>query len=345
MKCFLKWRMAYAIGMLTVTTLFSCQNIDTESRLSTPLKTYRLDRDIADIDTLHIAEGLTKLKTKYPTFLDFYLDTLMGLGIQGHYNDSNPGIKLGMHDFLTHPDFRGLFDTIAQHFPNTTAIDEDLNKGFGLLKKYYPKYPIPEIVYLNSNLNNYAAFTYDTLAIGIGLDMYLGANYPYYASVGIPQYLSQRLTPDYVPVNVFQSVYRAMHPFVMDNKTLLDMMLQKGKEQYFLSKVIPFVDEHKRMGYTPEQLAWCEASEAAIYHFFIEKQLLYSTHMQSIIRYVMDGPTAAGMPPESPGNISNWLGYRMVKAYADKHSEMSLEQIVAPMDAQKFLQESKYKPK
>lgn len=309
------------------------------------LKFSRLDQDFAAIDTNNIAEDLVKLKSKYPEFLDFYLDTLMGFNIQGQYNDSNPGITNGLRTFLTYPDFRGLFDTIAKHYPNTTSIDKALNKGFNNLKHYFPQSPTPQIIYLNSNLNNYAAFTYDTIAIGVGLDMYLGEHYPYYASVGIPHYMTQRLTEEDIPVNVFQSIYRAKHPFTMENRTLLDMMVQKGKEQYFLEKIIPFVSVSKRLGFTQQQLAWCEASEAAIYNFFIDRQFLYSTNLQQVMRYIMDGPNAAGMPKESPGNVGSWLGYQIVKTYTERYPEKSLQEIIAYKDAQKMLQESKYKPK
>lgn len=333
--------------LMSMVCFSSCKNGgDTANEVpSIQLKFSRLDQDLITIDTNHIAADLAKLKSKYPEFLDFYLDTLMGFNIQGMYNDSNPGITNGLRTFLTYPDFRGLFDTIAHHYPNTTLIDKALNKGFSNLKLYYPQAPTPHIIYLNSNLNNYAAFTYDTIAIGIGLDMYLGEYYPYYASVGIPHYMTQRLTEEDIPVNVFQSLYRAKHPFTMENRTLLDMMIQKGKEQYFLEKIIPFVSESKRLGFTQQQLAWCEASKAAIYNFFIDRQFLYSTNLQQVMRYIMDGPNAAGMPKESPGNVGSWLGYQIVKAYVAKHTDKSLQDIIALPDAQKILQESKYKPK
>ncbi|HTN46713.1 MAG TPA: hypothetical protein VL098_10240 [Flavipsychrobacter sp.] len=317
------------------------QNPPDVSEEKVELKTFRLDRDLATIDTNRIGEGLAALKRSYPDFLDFYLDTLMGYQVEGNYSDTNQAVRT----FLTYPDFRNLFDTIAKHYPNTKDIDAELAKGFQYLKHYFPSYPLPVIIYINSNLNNYAAFTYDTIAIGIGLDMYLGEKYPFYAAVGIPEYMTRKLTKAYIPVNVFQSIYRATHPFVMDNRTLLDMMIQRGKEQYFLSKIIPFVDEAVRFGFTKKQLEWCEASEAAVYNFFIDKQFLYSTNLQQVMRYVNDGPNAAGMPAESPGNIGSWIGYRIVKAYAEKNPDADLQKILNADDAQRILLLSKYKPK
>lgn len=315
------------------------------SNVHVKLKTQRLDRDMAAIDTNAISRDLADLKKKYPYFLDFYLDTLMGFQVTGNYSEANDGIVKGVRIFLTYPDFRGLFDTIAKHYPDTKDIDAELKKGFQYLKYYYPAYPIPEIIYLNSNLNNYAAFTYDTLAVGIGLDMYLGEQYPFYRSVEMPDYVITRCRKEYIPVNAFKAIYTSMHPFVTDGRTLLDMMIQKGKEQYFLGKTLPFVEEHIRFGYGREQLKWCETSEAAIYNFFIDKQLLYSTNLQQVMRYITDGPNSAGMPPESPGSIGTWIGYRIVQEYVKKQENMTMQQLFATNDAQQILQQSKYKPK
>ena len=50
----------------------------------------------------------------------------------------------------------------------------------------FPNRTIPEIVTIISGFTYKIAATEKTLAIG--LDMYLGANYPYYASVQFPAY-------------------------------------------------------------------------------------------------------------------------------------------------------------
>ncbi|MCB0696251.1 MAG: hypothetical protein KDC07_02735, partial [Chitinophagaceae bacterium] len=165
-------------------------------------------------------------------------------------------------------------------------------------------------------------------------------------SVGIPEYFSRQLTQDYIPVAVMRTVYRETHPFNVDSKTLLDMMIQSGKEMYYLSKVLPFVQEHTRLAYSPEQLNWCNENEAMVYDFFVKQELLYENNLQKVIRYVMDGPSATAMPGESPGNIGAYTGYKIVAAYMQQHPEISLKELVEqPIDAPRFLMESKYKPK
>lgn len=316
------------------------------SDVKVALDTRRLDQDITAIDTNNIAAGLQNLQTKYPDFLPFFLDTLMGLGIQGNYNDTVQGIRLGMHSFLTHKDYRGLLDTVAKHYPDTKEVDGWLQQGFQYHKHYFPNAKERKVVYMISWLNNWAAFTYDSTILGIGLDMFLGASYPYYKAVGVPEYWSAQLQKQFIPVAAFKAMYRDKTPFVMDDHTLLNMMIQRGIEAYYLEKVLPFVPKHIRLAYTEKQLKWCEDNEAGIYNFFITQNFLYEKSLQKVVRYVLEGPSAAGMSNESPGEVGTWMGLQIVKGYMAQHPEMTLDKLIAmQIDEQKILQESKYKPK
>lgn len=317
-------------------------NID---KIQVELVTHRLDKDLYALDTNNLAAGAEEFCHKYPTFSGFYLDTLMAFGINNNFSDTSIGINKGLRTFLTHEDYRGVFDTVFARYPDEERINKELIKGFKYAKHYFPEYDVPEIIYFVSGLNNYGAITYGDDIIGVGLDMFLGSDYPFYKSVGIPDYFSGQLTEKYIPVAVFRTVYRETNPFVADGRVLLDMMIQSGKEMYFIKTLLPFLDEHTRLAYTEKQLAWCEENEAMIYDFFARRELLYENNLQKVVRYVMDGPSATGMPQDSPGNIGAWLGLQIVEAYMHTHPEKTLKQLIQdPIDAQLFLMESKYKP-
>jgi hypothetical protein len=334
---------------LSLTLLSACNNGQESqpdvSGIKVSINSRRLDLDLRNIDTTHIAAGLQQIAPKYTDFIDFYLDTLMGFGINQHYNDTVIGIRRNLHTFLTHKDFRGVFDTTAKHFPDVKSQDIALEKGFKYMKHYFPEYKIPKIIYFVTGLRNWSAITYGDDIIGVGLDMALGADYPNYSRVEIPDYVSRNLVPESIPVNVFKSVYNLQQPFITENKTLLDMMIQKGKEQYFLSKIIPFVPDALRLGFTTAQLDWCKENEAGIYNFLVKGQLLYDTNWQKILRYVTDGPSSAGMSPESPGNVGTWLGWKIIQSYMNQHPETTMEQLLILEDAQKLLQDAHYKPR
>lgn len=314
--------------------------------INVSINSKRFDKDLYNIDTNNFAAELQQLEKKYPDFLPFYLDQLMGFGVRGNYSDTAMAIKEGIRAFMTHKDYRGVFDTVLAKYPETKDIEEQLTQGFKYTKYYLKDYQVPEVIYMVTGLQNHAAITIGSDQLAIGLDMFLGSDYPFYKSVGLADYATIKFNKENIPVAAFRTIYRLHQPFDAQGKVLLDMMINSGKEMYFVSKVLPFVDEHIRLGYTKEQLEWCEQNEAMVYDFFIRQELLYENNLQKVIRYVMEGPNSTGMPPESPGNIGAWLGLQMVKAYMKKHPEMTLEELMKEQkDPQIFLQESKYKPK
>ncbi|MEO6833675.1 MAG: hypothetical protein ABI378_13725 [Chitinophagaceae bacterium] len=347
---FKSWRgiSCILLVLMVLVSLSSCHNSESEpdvSKIKVKLDTHRFDKDLAAIDTNTIPQGLIELKKEYPEFLDFWLDQLMQFGVKGNYVNDNPGVSQQLRQFLTYKDFRGLFDTVAAHFPNTKIIDEPLAKGFQYWKYYYPQHSVPKIIYFVSGLNNWSAVTLDTDIVAIGLDMYLGSDYPFYKSVLIPEYMLPSLRPEVAPVNVFKAIYEAQHPFQPENLNLLQMMIERGKEQYFLSKILPFVASETRLGFTKNQLDWCNKNEGMIYNFFVKGGFLYEKNWTRILRYVNDGPEATGMPKESPGNVGTWLGWQIVKAYVAEHPNLKLDEVFALKDAQAVLQEGHYKPR
>lgn len=322
------------------------------SRVKIALHTSRFDKDLYAIDTNHIGDGLQKLQAKYPDFLNYFLDTAMAYGIHGNFNDTVGGIREGLKPFLTHKDFKGLEDTIQKYYPDTKTVDEDLVKGFTYLKYYFPSAPIPRIIYLNMGLSRWPSFPLDSTTLCIGLDMFLGPQYPFYNSIGMPEYMGSHTRRAYIPVSVFSTLYKVGYPFQADDKPLLDLMIQKGKEQYFLHKIMPDAHDTLLFGFTKTQIDWCNANEALVYNFFIQQGLLYNKESHSIMPYVSEGPFARGLEPPSagpkstPGNIGSWLGYKIVSAYMAQHPKMTLpELLMQRTDPAKIIDEARYRPK
>lgn len=314
------------------------------SSIQISLSSSRLDRELVALDTNHLASGLVELNKKYPDFLNFYLDTLMGFGVNGNFADSNKGINEGLKSFITYKDYKDLFDTVNKHYPQTDDIEKDIQGGFQFMKYYYPKYEIPKIVYFTSGLGNWGVVSYDGV-LGIGLDMFLGERYPFYASVGQPDYMYINFRKQSIAPSVFSTIYNDFHPFQDEEKNLLEMMIQKGKQQYFVAKMLPSAQAEDRIGYTAAQLKWCEENEAMIYNFFLDNNLMFEKNWGKMRRFVVYGPNTSGMPAESPGNIGTWLGLQIVKAYAKQNPDADLETIFKQENAEQFLKAAKYKPK
>ena len=336
--------------------IISCNNntdkVPDTSNIHVTLETYRFDKDLFALDTNHIADGLIVLNKKYPDFLNYFLDTVMAYGIHGNFSDTTAGIKNGLRIFLTYKDFANLQDTINKYYHENKDINETLTLGFKTMKYYFPKYHVPKIIYLNMGLSNWPSFPLDTTTICIGLDMFLGEQYPYYRSVGVPDYMGAHLRKSYIPVSVFSSIYKISHPYVQDEKTLLDLMIQRGKEQYFLHKILPQTSDSVLFGFTTLQLDWCNKNEADIYNFFIRNDMLYNKESVGRFSYVTDGPFAQGMEPPTdtvkytPGNIGSWLGYKIVSAYMNRNNKISLNELLQQKsEPARFLDSARYKPR
>ncbi|MCB0697837.1 MAG: hypothetical protein KDC07_10760, partial [Chitinophagaceae bacterium] len=65
------------------------------NNINVEITSQRLDKDLYALDTNHLGEGLVQLQAKYPEFLGFYLDTLMGFGINGNFTDTCMAIEKG----------------------------------------------------------------------------------------------------------------------------------------------------------------------------------------------------------------------------------------------------------
>lgn len=346
------WVMIPFVALMLCRCSNGPENTPDVSAIKITIKTNRFDKDLFAIDTNHIADGLKKLHEKYPDFLDYYLDTVREFNIRGNYNDTVQGIRDYLHLFLTYKDYVQLQDTINKYYSQTADIDKKLTEGFRFLKYYFPDAAIPRIIYMNMGLSRWPSFPVDKNTLCIGLDMFLGDQYPYYRSIGIHDYMLSHTRRAYIPVSLFSTLYRMDHPFAAEDKTLLDLMLQRGKEQYFLHKILPHEPDSVLFGFTQTQVKWCEENESLIYNFFIRQNLLYSRTPQSVMPYVHDGPFARGLEAAddvvkvSPGNIGSWLGYRIVASYVQQYPETSLATLVnGRHDPARFLDSAKYKPR
>ena len=142
-------------------------------------------------------------------------------------------------------------------------------------------------------------------------------------------------------INVLAS---AMYPFDVNSHNLLESMIAKGKNFYFMKLMMPDVADSIILGYPEKTIKWLNENESEIWKFFVKNKLLYETDPLVFAKFVNDGPNTSGMPAEAPGNIGSWLGYKIVMKYLDKYPDINLQAFMQNMTAQQILTDSKYKP-
>lgn len=328
--------------LIITSTFYSCSTNDKAdtSKIQIDTEFHSFYKDFSELDTLHTAQSLETLKSKYPHFLNFYLDTLVGLNVHGDYANHITEINY----FLNYKDFRGLFDTVNIVFPNTKKIDESLIDAFQHIQFYDSTFYIPKhVYYFVSTLNGFTSVIQNEENLGIGLDMFLGESYWGYQAIRVPDYALIKLTPESIPIWVSQSIYQDKYPFYPNDQSLLELMIEKGKEIYYLEKVLPKTSLNLILGYSNEQFNWAEKNEKLIYNTFLQNDLLYEKNQQKIMRYIVEGPNTSGFPAEGPGNLGTFIGWKIIKTYANTN-KLSLKEVLNQNNAQEILNKAKYKP-
>ncbi len=210
-------------------------------------------------------------------------------------------------------------------------------------KKEFPEVKIPHFVSYISEFTE-AHCAYDSI-IGIGLDMYLGQDYPFYPAE-FPEFMRTKMTKDYIVPNTLKAIAISSFDKQLKDKRFLAYMLFEAKVRYFTKKILPELNDTLVFGYTKKQMDWCNESENQIWSFFVDKKLLYEKNPNEYMRFLTDGPftAAEGIPQESAPSLGVYCGYKIIENYADK-TGASLAEIMNNNNWDEILKQSGYRPK
>jgi hypothetical protein len=228
------------------------------------------------------------------------------------------------------------------------TTEEQLTDAFKHVLYYYPRQKIPLLI------TYFSGFAYQTTIgddyIGIGLDMFLGADSKFYPALheSIPAYISRRYTPENITPRVIEAFAREdLFPEGDEDRSLLAKMVYGGKIFYFMNAMMPEIQDSLIIGYTPKQIEWNKTNEANIWGYFLEENLLYETDYLKIQQYLTEGPFTPGIGEknDSSPKLGLWTGWQIVKKYMDRNPDVTLQQLMKDTDCQQILAKSKYKPK
>lgn len=301
----------------------------------------RFDQALMAMDSSRVDEGLAALQRAYPVFLPVYLTHIMNYG---PVPDSTGQLRQLVRALVTGRDFRQLQDSVDAHFPDMKTLEGQLALGFRYIRYYFPAFRLPRVVTFLSGLANYGAVTADTV-LGIGLDMFLGPGFPVYTQLSdpYPDYMLRQFSPEYIAADCFKVLQQQLYP-PREGGTLLDRMIDRGKQLYFLDMVMPEAADTLKIGYTQEQLDWCRENEQYIWQYFVQNALLYTRDMQTALHYLGPGPNTRGLPPMAPGDIGSFVGWQIVRRYMERHEEVTPARLMENTDAQQILSEAHYRP-
>jgi gliding motility-associated lipoprotein GldB len=303
----------------------------------------RFDHDFDAMRTRPMNQQSVFLHNKYGAFYQDFIERILQAG-----STRDTAYFKTLHEVFKGKAYNDLKHDVEAVYPNMDKQNAQLTEAFKYIKYYYPHKRTPKVY---AYLSGFQAQT----SIGdgyfaVGLDLFLGANSRFYPSItsAFPHYLSRHFTPDNITPRVVEGIAREdMFPEDDNDKSLLSKMVHNGKIMYFMDRILPDVGDTTKISYTTAQLKWCHDFESKIWGYFLEENLLYETDYPKIQKYLTEAPFTPGLGErnESAPKLAVYTGWQIVRAYMDRHPEVTLPQLMADKDAQKILNQSKYKPK
>ncbi|HYG51300.1 MAG TPA: hypothetical protein VD905_10380 [Flavobacteriales bacterium] len=290
------------------------------------------------LENKNAAKCLQTLKESKGELYKYYLGRMI------HANPSIDSQCIKMLDqFMYYPSTVEGIKQIKTVYSDFKPYEEELTAGIKHIAYHYPDKKNFRIYTYHSGFN-FGIFPVGN-ETGIGLDMYLGANNKVTQALPLqsfPQYMKNNMEPANMVIDFFRGY--AIFNLIPENKEndLLNTLVYEGKALYALDAFLPDKDEHEKLRYKKEQLDWCNTYHRQIWKEIIDNNWLYTTDTKVIVQFTNEAPFTGSLPQQSPPRVGAWLGWQMVKAYAEEFPDLTLKQILEETDARKILRS--YKP-
>lgn len=284
------------------------------------VKVERFDKEFFETSP----KDLPNLKKKYPYFFSPKIDDTVWT------------------NKMQAPIWREVYTEVQKKYPSTEGIQNEVETLVQHMKYYFPKTKTPKVITLISDMDYTNKVIYADSLVLISLELYLGKEHKFYT---FPKYLKQNFEERQVMPDVVKSFsFRKIAP--PTDKNLLSQMIYFGKELYLKDLLLPEYSDAEKMGYTPEEIVWCQENESYIWRYFIEREMLFSDEQKLASRFVDPAPFSKfylEIDNESPGQVGSWIGWQIVRSYME-NNDSKVDQMLK-MDAKEIFEKSKYKPK
>lgn len=343
MSC--KYLKLLSIVLVIVTISVKCNSSESRnqpdiSKISTPAPTIRLEQELYKIPVGGTKEGINALIQQDSLLMEMLIKGIMNI------SDTSKNLEYtyaNLDEYLHHPEMAKLNDTIQQIFKDFNQYEKELHLLVKNYQYYFPQEPNVQIFTYTSGFGPRSI--YYAPYLGVGLDLYLGEDYPYYTSMGFPNFFIKRLNPENISIDAAINMVQSLKEEPLKRgASLLDMMIYHGKIQYIAAHLLPKRKIREFLYYSEENWEWCMENEKEIWSFFLEGEWLFAKQYINYSKFIEDAPTTMGMPSGAPDRVGRWIGYQIVSRYMKEHPKTTLQQLLDIDSGQEILTLSKYKP-
>lgn len=318
------------------------------SNIEVDVDFHRFDQAFQNLDTLDIDQSIGKLEKIYPRFTPLFYNRILPLNNRA-VPEEEAQLGTNISRYINDEFAKNLYDTVQIVFPTLETEEKELEKALKYLKHYFPNTGSYNVYAFISDFG-FQTFIMDDEngkdGLGLGLDMFLGDDYPYKALVQRNATFSNYITRTFNKEHLVKKLLDAIIDDLAGEsigERLLDKMIVAGKKQYILDKVLPYTPDSIKWEFTSQQMNWVEDNEKNIYVHILNEDLLYETRSKRIKSLTDYSPSSKGMPPESPGRTANYIGFKIVDRFMTR-SQISIDSLTRIKDAQFILDNSRYKP-
>lgn len=346
--------MKLTLGSLLILVWISCNNANNKpnvSNIKVDVKIDRFDKDFFSMDTNRLVQSLNELSKNYPAFLPLYSEFLSPIDLMV----KQEGKTYKEAVLIYYRTIKPLANSVEKKYNSLDKVRSGLEKSFKYVKHYYPSFKIPAVVASVESFNPDnpsqvygTVFYHDTLVIS--LQMFLGKDFEGYDPVQYPDYLRRRFNEEFIVPNSIRAIVNYIYPDTSEAASLIEQIIERGKQWFLKEKFLPDAPDSLITGFSKSQTEFIEKNEGDIWgEFFKSTPDPYTVDQERLKNYLGEGPFTQDMPHNlegngTPGNIGQWIGWRIVKKFAGKNPEMTVQKILAT-PAKKIFQEAKYRPK
>ncbi len=330
----------FIVSIFMLFSFWNCKNNKLKINVSDiPLRLNisHLEEDLFKLDTVKFNSEIIGIKDMYGEFFDIFTYQMIKIGGIGNENFASD-----LKSFLADTMILNVKKLVAEEFSNFSKPKKELTKAFKHYKYYFPNRIVPHIYTCISGFNQSIVIS-DTI-IGISLDKYLGSDCFYYNQLAIPAYKQQKMYQKRMVPEVLHGWATIEFTKKSEETHMLSHMIYEGKLMYFLDAMFPTMHDTLKIGYSKNQLEWCNNNETQMWENLVETEKLYVSGRMDLKRFLSDAPYTNGFPIESPGRTGVWIGWQIVRQYMEKHPETTLPQLMELDNPQKILNGAGYFP-
>jgi hypothetical protein len=299
----------------------------------------RLDQVLFNLDTSYIKDTLLDRNTRYPFISEVLLKQMLAI--------DSVNSETGLLSFLSV--YRPIYKAVQKLNAPVTAHPQ-LQTLFKNIHYYFPAYELPKkIIYFIGPLEGFGnSIGSDYMAIG--LQMFLGDTSSWYQSDQFqkyfPPYMSRNFTPRFIPITAAKNLLQDIAPNNNVMRGLIIEMIELGKRQYILKKILPQSDDADLFGYGAAQYGAIMKAEQDIWNYLLKMNLVYSKDPKVTSQLLNEGPFSIYFGNDIPGNVGVFIGCQIVKSWMAQQTEQDQSNLIALLQtpAEKIFAESKYKP-